>query len=359
MTEKVVEMIKSRFHRWFVVFMTSLAAVLILLVNASNTAPDLLQVPVDTIRLSAASGGLQQQTSIVLKNPCSQPISIVRVHTSCGCTVPGFETPFTVVPGGDVALPVTINLPKHGQKASRMQVIDDKGHQYDIAFLMTGIPRSIPSVISPPQNLSLASDEYGSWIEHQFFFETLESGTDSTPWVSGLLSSSNNLQASVQRVSEKDNHDGRSCTYCATIRRFLSQDPDENRPTALTIVDRNNTGTEVSVAHVGSHFSNDIYATPSDVVFSKSDSEFRRVVIRSRKRQLPDSFHIATFDPWISATVVERHSNAIVLEVGLNNAIIEQGSKNESVGRLARGTVQLTTQSPKAASVDVGVLLLE
>jgi hypothetical protein len=264
-----------------------------------------------------------------------------------------------VVPGGDVALPVTINLPKHGQKASRMQVIDDKGHQYDIAFLMTGIPRSIPSVISPPQNLSLASDEYGSWIEHQFFFETLESGTDSTPWVSGLLSSSNNLQASVQRVSEKDNHDGRSCTYCATIRRFLSQDPDENRPTALTIVDRNNTGTEVSVAHVGSHFSNDIYATPSDVVFSKSDSEFRRVVIRSRKRQLPDSFHIATFDPWISATVVERHSNAIVLEVGLNNAIIEQGSKNESVGRLARGTVQLTTQSPKAASVDVGVLLLE
>lgn len=143
-----------------------------------------LKAEPDTFNLSTGGATAPQRIVARLKNTSHQPISILSVKSSCGCTVPYPLPAQPVGPGKTIELPIAVSPLEFGTRSITVTIATSSKSTPTVPLQITTRGRSVqaPYLAVAPSQVRMVGAQPDDMVEYEFTIQTIEN-RDAGPWI--------------------------------------------------------------------------------------------------------------------------------------------------------------------------------
>lgn len=177
----------------------SISALVMSLISSEVVSPDLrttddtsqrdtgLKAEPDFFELSTSGASVPLRIVAHLRNTSHQPIEILNVKSSCGCTVPDPLPTQPVGPGKTAELPIMVSPAEFGTTHITLTIATNSNSTPSIPVKITARGKTVhaPYVAFAPLQMRLAGNQPDATIEQEFTIQAIEN-RDAGPWIQAI-----------------------------------------------------------------------------------------------------------------------------------------------------------------------------
>lgn len=302
------------------------------------------------------------QTVVQLRNEGSEPLNIMKVQTTCACTVAQPLTTTELAPGDEVELNLNLNPPNFGRRETRVLVQTDikDAQPLVIPIVLEGNTLESPQLKEYPRQVQLTGFRPGTVAQTRIGIWTIEFD-DAPPWLTGLRSTSGAITAKPagEPVEERAGE--------GVLRRFYQFSVDADVPDFSRQTNTDSLQFETRTGNVDRHILVSVQCVPAirvvpeQLYFSVTpDSVFpieRKIMLIGDSPSLSWTVEGSDATPaWLQVTGPGTPpwsgSARIVLGVALSD---EVRNAFDAVGTPIDATLSLTITHPECDGIAVPV----